>query len=187
MTKTVRKILSEEEKKSFLDQFNIRYQTPHRNLCMVQVMLEAGLRVSEVVSLKPEHADLDEGKVIVREGKGGKDRIVWIGEDLCNMIREWMDRRTDSEWLFPTSKGTQVQTRYMRAMVGRMARRARISEADRVSPHTMRHTAATDLLKKTGNVELVRRMLGHADIRTTQEYVHLVDMDLKQAMIGVGV
>lgn len=181
-TKKLPKVLTKEEQEHFLEQFNTRYPTPHRNLCMVRLMLEAGLRVGEVVALKPEHLDMTSCRLLVREGKGAKDRVLWANEDLRDLIGEWMERRPDAEWLFPTRHGTQVKTRYVREMVGRKAREAALQEADRVSPHTLRHTFATDLYRETGNLRLVQKALGHEDISTTQLYTHLVDGELEEAM-----
>lgn len=175
------KVLSKDEKKSVLNQFNTRYPTPHRNLCMVRMMMEAGLRSGEVVALRPDHVDLDTGKVMIREGKGAKDRVVWISDSLCDLIQEWESRSPPSEWLFPTSKGTQVDTRYLRAMVTRVAEKADVAEREKVSPHTFRHTFATDLLKRT-NLRVVQRALGHASITTTQIYTHITDDELEEAM-----
>lgn len=180
--KTLPKVLSEDEQRRFLAEFNTRYRTPHRNLAMVRLMLEAGLRVGEVVALKPDHLDMTTCQLLVREGKGAKDRALWVSDDLRDLIGEWLPRRPESEWLFPTRTGGKVLTRYMRAMVKRTARKARIGEAERVSPHTLRHTFATDLYRRTGNLRLVQKALGHASIQTTQLYTHLVDGELEEAM-----
>lgn len=182
MSRKLPKVLSEDEKRRFLDQFNTRYKTPHRNLCLVRIMLEAGLRVSEAVSLKDEHVDLESGQVIVREGKGAKDREVWISNELCSLIQKWVERKPKSEFIFPTSKGTKIKTRYMRAMVKRMARKANVTEVEKFSCHNCRHTFATDLLRQTNNLELVRKALGHSDVSSTQRYTHLVNDDLKKVM-----
>lgn len=180
------KVLSPEEQRRLLEGFNTRYPTPLRNLCMVRVMLEAGLRVGEVVALKPEHLDMTTCKLVVREGKGAKDRVLWVGDGLRDLIGEWLGRRPESPWLFPTRDGGQVSTRYVRAMVKRMARRADVAEADRVSPHTLRHTFATDLYAETTNLRLVQKALGHSDISTTQIYCHVHDADLEEALRRVG-
>ena len=71
--------------------------------------------------------------------------------------------------------GSRLNTRYVRATVKRMARRAGIAEAERVSPHTLRHTFATDLYSETTNLRLVQKALGHADVSTTMIYTYLVD------------
>ena len=145
-------------------------------------MLEAGLRVGEAVALKPEHLDMRTCKLIVREGKGARDRVLWIGDDLRNLIGAWLQRRPESAWLFPTRDGTKVNTRYLRATVKRMARRAGVAEAERVSPHTLRHTFATDLYGETTNLQLVQKALGHASVATTKIYTHLMDGELEAAM-----
>ena len=176
------KVLSAAETALVLAQFNTRYPTPLRNLCMVRTMLEAGLRVGEVVALKPEHLDMTTCKLVVREGKGAKDRVLWIGDDLRDLIGTWLERRPESLWLFPTRDGGQVQTRYVRQMVKRVARRAGVSEVERVSPHALRHTFATTLYSETTNIRLVQKALGHSDLSTTMIYTHVFDADLEAAM-----
>lgn len=187
MSKKLPKILTEEEQKAFCSRFNKRYRSPHRNLCMVKLMLEAGLRVGEVVALKFEHIDMNSCKIQVREGKGCKDRVVWITENLRNEIAEWRDRcDVESEWLFPTKHGTKLCTRQLRETVKREARKAGVKEWERVSPHTLRHTFATDLYRETKDIRLVQKALGHEDISTTQIYTHIVDDDLEKAMKNRG-
>ena len=107
-TKRLPKVLGEEEQARFLECFNTRYMIPHRNLCLVRLMLEAGLRVGEAVALKPEHLDMRTCKLMVREGKGAKDRVLWIGDDLRDLVGTWLERRPNSPWLFSTSPCTQT-------------------------------------------------------------------------------
>ena len=114
------KVLSAAETASVLDQFNTRYPTPLRNLCVVRTMLEAGLRVGEVVALRPDHLDMTTCKLVVREGKGAKDRVLWVPDSLRDLIGAWLERRPESPWLFPTRHGGQVSTRYVREMVKRV-------------------------------------------------------------------
>jgi len=180
--KKLPKVLTEAEQEQLLDQLNTRYPAPHRNLCMIRLMLDAGLRVGEVVALKPEHVNMQICKVLVREGKGAKDREVWIGQDLRDLIGEWLERRPESEWLFPTRHGTRVNTRYMRAAVKRYAKRAGVQEWEKVSPHTLRHTFATDLLNQTGSIRLVQETLGHTDVSTTMIYTHVNSEEIRDAM-----
>ena len=182
MARKLPKALSEEERIAFLSSLNKRYASPHRNLCMLRLMLEAGLRAGEVVALKPDHLDMTTCKLLVREGKGAKDRSLWIRDDLRDLIGQWLERRLGSQWLFPTRHGSQLQTRYLRTLVKRLARRAGISEAERVSPHTLRHTFATDLYRETKNIRLVQKALGHANLSTTMIYTHIVDDELEEAL-----
>ncbi|MGC9018803.1 MAG: tyrosine-type recombinase/integrase [Candidatus Bipolaricaulaceae bacterium] len=85
-----------------------------------------------------------------------------------------------SAHVFTTLEGRPLQPRYVQAMLARYAAKAGIEK--RVHPHTLRHSFATDLLRQVGNVEIVRRALGHANLSTTQVYVHLVDADLEAAL-----
>lgn len=183
------KVLTTGEQERLLNRFNIRYPTPHRNRTMVLTMLDAGLRCGEVVALRPEHLDLRACRITVREGKGARDRVVHIPTRLRDALADWLGRRAEwlddpdvCPWLFPTRDGGQVSTRQVRAFVKREVRRAQVAEADRVSPHTLRHTFASDLYRETGNLRLVQELLGHSDVSTTQVYTHLVNGEAEEAM-----
>lgn len=149
---------------------------------MLRVMLEAGLRSGELVALRPEHLDMLTCRLNVREGKGAKDRTLWISDDLRNLVGRWLELRPQSEWLFCTRGGERVLTRYLRTMVKRYAVRAGVSEARRVTPHVLRHTFATDLLRETKNIRLVQKALGHSDVSTTMIYTHVFDEELEKAL-----
>lgn len=180
--KKLPKVLAIDEQEAFLAQFNTRYATPHRNLCMVRLMLDAGLRCGEVLALQPGHLNMTTCRLLVREGKGAKDRVLWVPTDLRDLIGAWLERKPASPLLFPTRSGSKVNARYVREMVKRYAEKAGVQEWEKVSPHTLRHTFATDLLRETGNVEIVRKALGHANISTTMIYTHLTDNDVQHAM-----
>jgi site-specific recombinase XerD len=183
------KILTEEETDRLLSEPNQRYYGPHRDYLYMRLMLKAGLRASEATALRPEHIDLMSGKLSVREGKGAKDRTLWIGEEVLEELREWTDRRTEevegSKFLLPTRKGTEVATSHLRRSVKRYARKAGIEEVDRVSPHTLRHTFATRLYRETSRIRMVQKALGHSDLSTTMVYTHVVDEELEGAMKGL--
>ena len=182
MGRKLPKVLTTEEQERFLAVFNTRYPAPHRDLCMIRLMLEAGLRAGEVVALKPEHLDMMTCRLMVRNGKGAKDRTLWIGDNLRDLIGEWIQRRPESAYLFPSRTGKKLDTSHLRYMVARRAEAASISEAEQVSPHTFRHTFATDLYRETKNIRLVQKALGHADLSTTMIYTHIVDDELEDAM-----
>ncbi len=152
----------------------------------MRLMLKAGLRASEATVLGSKYLGLMSGKLTVREGKSTKNRTLWVGEDLLEELKEWMDRRVaiagESEYLLPTSKGTQVATSHLRPSVKRYARKAEIEEVGRVSPHTLRHTSATRLYRETGNIRLVQKALGHSGLSTTMIYTHVVNEELEGAM-----
>lgn len=183
---TLPKVLSDEETGSLLSEPNRRYFSPHRDYLMMRVMLAAGLRVGEATSLRPTRVDLQTGKTNVVEGKGAKDRVVWLPDGVLSELREWEPRRVnavgDCGLLFPTQKGTAVATSHVRRSVKRYAREAGLPEIARVSPHTLRHTFATRLYKQTNDIRMVQKALGHADVSTTMIYTHIVDDDLSSAM-----
>ena len=183
---TLPKILTEAETDRLLAQPNQRYFGPHRDYLYMRLMLKAGLRASEATALRPEHIDLMSGKLSVREGKGAKDRTLWVGEEVLGELQEWTERREgeveSTGFLLPTRKGTEVATSHLRRSVKRYARKAGIEEVDRVSPHTLRHTFATRLYRETGNIRMVQKALGHSDLSTTMIYTHVVDEELEGAM-----
>ena len=176
------KVLTPTEQQALLAKFDRRFASAVRNLLAVRLMLECGLRCGEVVAVRPEHVDLATCRLLVREGKGAKDRVVWFSDDLRNLIVRWLERRPDSEWLLCTRHGTQVNTRYLRELVKRKASAAGIPEGDRVSPHSLRHSFATDLLRSTKNIRLTQKALGHASLATTMIYTHVADEELEKAM-----
>ncbi|MBS3788892.1 tyrosine-type recombinase/integrase [Candidatus Bipolaricaulota bacterium] len=182
-------VLTEEEQQSLLDQFNERYVTSQRNKVMFQLMLNTGLRVSEAVSLRWEDVNLTSGKLMVREGKGAKDRTLWIDDDQRRKLGEWKERQVDKvgelpKWVFSTLReggaGKKLTIQQVWKTLRTYAEKAGI-EKD-ISPHTLRHTFATDLYRKTGKIRLVQKALGHADLSTTMIYTHIVDEELEGAM-----
>lgn len=174
-------VLNDQERKALLAQPNPKALTGLRNLCILRLMVNAGLRASEVLNLRVRDLDWTSGRLMVREGKGGKDRTLWIGERDMELLRAWWERRSaQAEYLFSTLQGTRLQDRYLRAMVKRLARDAGIDK--NIHPHTLRHTFATDLYRQTKNIRLVQKALGHADLSITMLYTHIVDDELEDAL-----
>ena len=160
--------------------------TGHRDRCLLQLMLHAGLRAAEVLALTVYEVDWFSGQLTVRQGKGKKDRILWLNETLLEELRRWRARRPASltGLLFPTRKGTPVYSAALRAMVKRRGQKAGLGHKD-VHPHMLRHTFATELYRQTKDIRLVQKALGHADLSTTMIYTHLVDDDLEAALKGL--
>lgn len=198
-------VLTEKEEKKLLSVFNERYFTPQRNKTMISLMLKSGLRLSEVINLRWNNLDLQTGKIKVVEGKGSKDRILWINNGTLDQLRSWRERQAekvdDPDYIFTTGTGNKLQGKDVRDMVYRYAEKAGIQEEvekhyrdsegnrleetykeKKVSPHTFRHTFATNLLRKTNNLRVVQKALGHSSISTTQIYTHIVDTELENAM-----
>lgn len=179
------RVLMPDEQERFFDAFDHRYWTPTRDYLLCRLMYEAGLRVSEACNLKREHVVWQKARVVVRDGKGGRDRVVYISDNLRDQIRQWEQGLPDDcPWMFPTRKGKPVQPTQIRRTVKRMAKRADLREVEEVSPHSLRHTFAHDYWKQTGDVEAVRKALGHTSLAVTREYLNMFDVEHEESMRG---
>ncbi len=154
-----------------------------RDKAILEVLFSTGLRVSELCSLS-RYLNLDREEISVR-GKGEKIRVVFVSERARNAIREYLAKRSDAdEAMFvsytngePPKPLGRIIPRAVERMVYRYAKSAGI--ADRVTPHTLRHLFATDLLMNGADIRSVQEMLGHSNIQTTQIYTHLTNKALK--------
>jgi len=148
-----------------------------RDRALLEVMYACGLRASEAVGLEVGDADLEAGIVRAR-GKGDKERLVPIGREAVGALKSYLVRGRprlvgdrDEARLFVNHRGGGLTRQGLYKIVQRHARTAGL--ADRMSPHTLRHTFATHLLAGGCDLRSVQEMLGHADIATTQIYTHL--------------
>ena len=142
-----------------------------RDKAMLETLFSTGLRVSELAKLKVEDINLAKPEFTVR-GKGSKLRLVFLSETARYWIKKYLAERTDpEERLFP------ITPRSIERLVSRYARLAGIMK--RVTPHTMRHSYATDLLMNGADIRSVQAMLGHSSITTTQVYTHITDQQLR--------
>ena len=174
-------VLNLQEQSGLLTVPNKRAPTGLRNFCLLTVFLNLGLRVNEALGLRVNDIDWLSGKTSIREGKGGKDRILWLSESDLAWLQQWRSiRPPGAACLFCTLRGGRLSDRYIRDMVKRYGIRAGIKKD--LHPHTLRHTFATDLLRDTKNIRLVQRALGHVSISTTMIYTHIVDDQLEDAL-----
>ena len=177
--------LTRAECEALLAQPNPRYPTGLRDICMLRLMLNTGLRAAECLNVKVRDIDWLSGKLMVRQGKGAKDRTLWVNEDVLEWLRKWRERRPApaSEWLFTTLTGKPVDSRALRAMVRRRADKVGL-QAKAVHPHTLRHTFATEMYRQTKDIRGLQKMLGHEHLPTTMIYTHIVDDEVENAMRG---
>ncbi len=174
-------ILTKGEREKIFTETDPRTPIGLRNLCILRLMANAGLRVSEALSLEMADIEWVTGKLKVRQGKGKKDRFVWINKDDLNLLIKWREMRFgNNDLLFTTKSGGPVYDVYMRQLMKRLRKKAGINK--NIHPHTLRHTFATDLYRKTKDIMLVQKALGHSDISTTMIYTHIVDDELEEAM-----
>ncbi len=157
-----------------------------RDKAILELLFSTGLRVSELASLKVEDVNLKQDEFTV-VGKGQKHRVVFLSDRAKKAVRTYLDKRRDtSPFMFvrhDRAKAAQTEAqpltpRSVQRIVDRYAREAGITK--RVTPHTLRHTYATDLLRNGADIRAVQSLLGHASITTTQVYTHVTDKELKR-------
>jgi site-specific recombinase XerD len=159
-----------------------------RDLAIVELLFSSGLRISELTSLNRDQINTSRRELTVR-GKGSKDRPIFISDTAHAHIASYLEERTDNlQPLFINySKNSQASTtgdyrrmtpRSIQRMIQKYARLAGITK--HVSPHTLRHSFATDLLMNGADIRSVQTLLGHSDISTTQIYTHITDAHLRE-------
>jgi site-specific recombinase XerD len=180
--------LTPEELGSLAAQPNISTQNGLRDRAIIELLFSSGMRVSELVGLDRDHINLNRREFMVR-GKGQKDRPIFISEEAAGWIKQYLDKRQDntkplfirysgSKKVDLTGNYTRLTARSVQRMIARYARLAGITK--HVSPHTLRHSFATDLLMNGADLRSVQAMLGHSNIATTQIYTHVTDPHLKE-------
>ena len=191
LPKTVRKqvtFLHYDEVVRLIEQIPLDNEPGLRDRAIIELLFSSGLRVSELVNLNRDHINLARREFMVR-GKGQKDRPVFVSMSAAEHVKNYLDARSDSlPALFisysrrltkPSVSGDyrRLGARSIQRMVSHYARLADITK--HVSPHTMRHSFATDLLMNGADLRAVQSMLGHSNIATTQIYTHVTDQHLK--------
>jgi len=177
-----------DEVERLISGIDISSETGLRDRAIVELLFSSGLRVSELVNLNRDHVNTRRREFMVR-GKGQKDRPVFISEAAAGWVDHYLDVRDDSlPPLFisysrnveATNSGDfrRLTARSIQRMVSKYARLAGITK--HVSPHTMRHSFATDLLMNGADIRSVQSMLGHSNISTTQVYTHVTDEHLRE-------
>ena len=179
--------LNEDELARVFEQPDVSTLPGLRDRAILELLFSSGLRVSELVGLDKDHINLKRREFMVR-GKGQKDRPIFISAEAANWISNYLDRREDtSRPLFMRYSGTKkvdlsgnfhrLTVRSVQRLVAHYALMAGITK--HVSPHTMRHSFATDLLMNGADLRSVQAMLGHSNIATTQIYTHVTDPHLR--------
>lgn len=159
-----------------------------RDKALLTTLFSTGLRVSEACALDREKIDSKRGEISIR-GKGGKIRLVFLSDAAKNLLNRYTDKRIDADpALFiriPRSKNfskesnLRLTTRSIQRIVTKYASKAGIMGKN-VSPHTLRHSFATDLLRNGADIRSVQALLGHSSVTTTQIYTHVTDKQLRE-------
>ncbi|GAB3085727.1 tyrosine recombinase XerC [Corynebacterium aquatimens] len=152
-----------------------------RDRAMLELLYATGMRVAELVSLDVEDVDVDR-RVARVTGKGNKQRVVPFGEDAAEAVRAWRERRGElsgpdaGHALFVGSRGKRIDQRVVRRVVDKASQR---TGDGRLSPHALRHSAATHMLEGGADLRVVQELLGHSSLQTTQIYTHVSTSRLK--------
>lgn len=156
-----------------------------RDAAIIHLLLDTGIRVGELVGLNLD--DIDGKHLHIRRAKGGSPVVKFLPartrkaiESYTRKERRQLLKSKDSEALFLNQQSTRMNARAVQLLIPVWVERAGISKP--VTPHTLRHTFATSLLNKTGNLLLVQKALGHRNVTTTQIYAHVADNQLEQAV-----
>jgi site-specific recombinase XerD len=179
--------LSEEELARLFEQPDLKTLAGVRDRAILELLFSSGLRVSELVGLNRDSINLKRREFMVR-GKGQKDRPIFISPESANWIEQYLDKRQDTaKPLFVRYSGSKqvdlsgnfhrLTARSIQRLVARYALLAGITK--HVSPHTLRHSFATDLLMNGADLRSVQALLGHSNIATTQIYTHVTDPHLR--------
>lgn len=177
-----------DEVERLISGIDITSEAGLRDRAIVELLFSSGLRVSELINLNRDHINTKRREFMVR-GKGQKDRPVFISEAAAGWVDHYLDVREDalsplfisySKNVEPSTSGNfrRLTARSIQRMVSKYALLAGITK--HVSPHTMRHSFATDLLMNGADIRSVQTMLGHSSISTTQVYTHVTDQHLRE-------
>jgi site-specific recombinase XerD len=183
------KIIDRDSVKNMLEQINPGCPTGCRNYAIVITMYRAGLRVSEICKVTPSDMNFETGLIYVQQSKGKKgkkkDRYVPMDNDIVKACQAWNEIRPESDYFFCTLEGGQLDQRYIREVCYRLSKKAGVyiqdgTEKKPVSPHKLRHTYATELIREGFNIREVQESLGHSSPVTTQVYTHVVMDELQE-------
>lgn len=159
-----------------------------RDKAILETLFSTGLRVSELCSLETDKVDLNRGEISVK-GKGSKIRLVFLSDDAQKANRAYLKKRSDADTAFfiriPKDQrfgkyeNLGLTPRSVQRIIKKHATRAGIV-GKKVSPHSLRHSMATDLLRNGADIRSVQAILGHSSVTTTQIYTHVTDSGLKE-------
>ncbi len=163
-----------------------RWRVRQRDATLVFFLLHTGLRIQEMLDLQLADLEIGErkGKMIVRQGKGGKQRVIPLNSDACKTLQGWLVIRPETESLFvwvavESEANEALSSRSVQRVVLRIGRDAGL---ERLTPHVLRHTFGKNLIDSGVGIEKVAALLGHANLNTTRIYITPNQSDLEKAV-----
>ncbi len=177
--------LETDELKLLLTQPDINTNSGLRDRAIMELLFSTGLRVSELANLNRENVERN-GEEFSVVGKGKKERLVFVSSEAKGILNRYLDTRTDNDnavfirhrGVLDKNRTLRLSTRSIERIISAYAKQAGITK--KVTPHTLRHSFATDLLTNGANIRDVQEMLGHSSLATTQIYTHVTNRHLKE-------
>lgn len=170
----ITKVLTKEELSAF---FNACDDIKYKMIFML--IYGSGLRIGEAANLRVKDIDSKKMRIFVRDGKGNKERYTILPKASLEMLREYYKRERPNHpegYLFLNSEGNPLKVERMRVYFRRYRRKAKLN--DKFVVHSLRHSFATNLIENGATLIQVKELLGHSNIRSTMEYVHIANIDL---------
>ena len=182
--KSLPKYAKDNDLEKMFNSFDKTKPLDQRNSLIIEMLYATGVRVGELVNIKIHDIDKYNNSIKII-GKGSKERIVFYGsfcEDALDLYlndgRDKLLKNKDSEYLFINKNGTRLSERYIREIINKLVR---VCEIDyHITPHTLRHTFATDLLNNGSDLMSVKELLGHSTLNTTSIYTHVSNEQIKK-------
>lgn len=183
-------VLSTEEVDLLEQSIDLSKWEGHRNRAIIEVLFSCGLRVSELVTLRLSDLHIVDGEQFLRVmGKGSKERLVPISQKAIHELGLWFEDRNmmqikpgEEDYVFLNRRGAHLTRTMILIMIKQQAAEAGITKT--ISPHTLRHSFATELLKGGADLRAIQMMLGHESIGTTQIYTHLDTTTLREEILA---
>lgn len=181
LTKHLPEYLTDEEVGKLLD-VEVKSPYDYRNKTILELLYSSGIRISELVNIKTPNYDSEECLIRIM-GKGSKERIVPLGDYAINIMNDYMNNyrplinKKHTDYVFINNRGDKISRQFIFKVIKKEALKKGIKKD--ISPHTLRHTFATHLLKNGADLRIIQELLGHENISTTQIYTHVTNNKLK--------
>ena len=177
MPKTLPDVLSKQQIAGIIGN-----TTNLKHKCIIALLYASGMRRQELINLTVKHINFERKVVIVKSGKGKKDRIIPLPDNILQLVKKYMAEYKPKHYLFEgqktknskqTGKSIPYSATSLKLIINRAAEKTGIDK--RVFPHLLRHTLATNMLEDGMDIRVVQQILGHENIKTTQIYTHLTN------------
>ena len=143
---------------------------------IIQLIYAGGLRVSELVNLRPKDIDIERSLVYVRNGKGAKDRITLFPKSMKEDLLKYLLEFSPKNYLFESNRNKKYSSKSIEKVLGNVSKK---SLGRKIRPHVLRHSFATHLLESGTDIRYIQKLLGHKNLRTTQIYTRVANTDLE--------